>query len=175
MAETSFDPAMAFVLKAEGGYVDNPRDPGGATNMGITLRTLSDWRGTTVTKAQVKSLPKDEAEAILGAHYWNSTHCGQLPAGVDLMVFDAAVNMGVGTSAKMLQAAVGADQDGSIGPMTLAAVAQFQPFEIISDLKDRRTAHYRSLSTFEVFGRGWLNRVASVYLLATTLATAGAQ
>jgi lysozyme family protein len=171
MAEESFDCSMAFVLKAEGGYVDNPADPGGATNMGITLRALSDWRGTAVTKNDVLHLSTDEAEAILGARYWNSTHCGQMPPGVDLMLFDCAVNTGVSRAAKMLQAIAAVDQDGSIGPITLADVAKFPALDTIERMANLRATFYRSLPTFKTFGHGWLNRVASVQAIASILAT----
>ena len=137
MAEADWNSCMAFVFSAEGGYVDDPLDPGGATNLGITLAELSHWRHTAVTKDDVKSLSKTEAANIYRTNYWNATRCSDLPAGVDLMVFDAAVNMGNGRSARFLQQAVGADQDGSIGPNTLAAVAAIDAETLITHLGER--------------------------------------
>ena len=116
MAATNFNPCLTFVLWAEGGYVDDPLDPGGATNLGITLGVLREWRHTAVTKSDVQNLTREEAGAIYRARYWNAIRGDELPAGVDLMVFDACVNLGPGRSARMLQAAVGVAQDGAIGP-----------------------------------------------------------
>jgi len=168
--DSAFDTAIAFVLSVEGGYVDNPLDPGGATNMGITLRTLALWRGTAVTKAAVKALTVGEATAIYGAHYWNAAHCAYLPLGLDLLVFDGAVNLGPGRSSKMLQAVAGAEQDGSIGPLTLAALAPKDHLMCIESIVSLRNDFYRSLSTFHTFGKGWLARTAAARVKALQLA-----
>jgi lysozyme family protein len=159
VAEASWDQCLAFVLAAEGGYVDDPMDPGGATNLGITLQELSIWRHTAVTKTDVQNLGKDEAAAIYRANYWNASRCSDLPAGVDLMVFDASVNMGVGRSAKFLQALVGVAVDGSIGPQTINATDAMAPADVISGLADARLQFYRGLPTFARFGAGWTARV----------------
>jgi lysozyme family protein len=170
MADPSWDSCLAFVLSAEGGYVDDPQDPGGATNMGITLSELSVWRHTAVTKADVQALTSTEAAAIYRANYWNATRCPDMPPGVDLMVFDAAVNNGTGRSAKFLQQAVDVAQDGSIGPATLTAVAAAPVAPLITALASERTAFYQSLSTFSRFGAGWLARVKGATALADHLA-----
>jgi len=173
MTAANFDRCLAFVLSAEGGYVDDPLDPGGATNLGITLRVLSEWRHTAVTKSDVQNLTRDEAGAIYRARYWNTVHGDNLPAGVDLMVFDAGVNLGPGRSARMLQAAVGAAEDGAIGPETLRAVGgHHNDPDLISKLADRREAYYHSLPTFSHFGTGWTARVNRVKQLALQMAGA---
>ena len=162
MAEANWDACLAFVLAAEGGYVDDPMDPGGATNLGITLQVLSTWRHTAVTKADVQNLGRDEAGAIYRANYWNADRCSDLPAGVDLMVFDAAVNMGIGRSAKFLQSAIGVTADGSIGPQTLAATAAQPAADLVNVLADARLQFYQGLPTFDHFGHGWTARVNNV-------------
>jgi lysozyme family protein len=159
MAAANFEDCLAFVLEQEGGYVDDPLDPGGATNLGITLHVLSDWRNTAVTKIDVQKLSKDEAGAIYRARYWNVVRGDDLPAGVDLMIFDAAVNLGTGRSARILQTAVGANQDGAIGPKTLEAVQTYASTELISELAEAREAFYEGLPTFSHFGKGWTARV----------------
>ena len=166
MADKNFDPCLAFVLAAEGGYIDDPLDPGGATNLGITLKALTDWRHSAVTKQDVMSLSRDEAAAIYRAHYWNVVRGESLPAGVDLMVFDAAVNLGAGRSARMLQAIVGTTQDGSIGPATVAAIVAARPTDTIEALATKRSDYYHSLSTFDHFGAGWIKRVTNAKALA---------
>ena len=170
MADANWNSCLAFVLAAEGGYVDDPLDPGGATNRGITLNELSQWRHTAVTKADVQALTQAEASAIYQANYWNVTRCHDLPSGADLMVFDAAVNMGSGRSAKFLQSAVGATPDGAIGPATLAAVAAANAATLITSLASERADFYHSLPTFDHSGAGWLARVQKATALAEQLA-----
>jgi lysozyme family protein len=159
MAEANWNQCLAFVFAAEGGYTDDPMDPGGATNLGITLNELSVWRHTAVTKADVQNLQTDEASAIYRTNYWNASRCTDLPAGIDLMVFDASVNMGNGRSAKILQQVAGTTIDGSIGPQTLAALTGKSPQDIVGGLADARIAFYQSLPTFDHFGHGWTARV----------------
>ena len=176
MTAANFNSCLAFVLSAEGGYVDDPLDPGGATNLGITLRVLSEWRHTAVTKVDVQNLTRDEAGAIYRARYWTVVHGDDLPAGVDLMVFDAGVNLGPGRSARMLQAAVGAAEDGAIGPETLRAVeGHHDPSDLISKLANAREAYYQSLPTFSHFGAGWTARVNRVKQLALRMTGAPQQ
>jgi len=99
------------VLKHEGGFVNHPKDPGGATNFGITQATLADFRKKPVTVAEVKSMTKDEAGEIYRWRYWSPPLCEALPEGVDYMVFDLAVNSGVSRAVKFLQLTVGATPD----------------------------------------------------------------
>ena len=173
VADTDWNACLGFVLSAEGSYSDNPLDPGGATNLGITLSTLSQWRHTAVTKDDVRNLSTEEAAAIYRSIYWNASRCSDLPAGVDLMIFDASVNLGNGRSARILQAAVGVTVDGSIGPETLAAVRGRVAADLISDLASQRLAFYHSLSTFAQFGHGWTVRVNQAQAHALVLAGGG--
>ena len=170
MAAECFSPSLEFVLQQEGGYVDDPVDPGGATNLGITLRVLTTWRHTAVSKDDVKNLTKDEAAAIYRASYWNALHCDSMPKGIDLMLFDTGVNMGCGRSAKFLQEAVSVAADGAIGPATLGAVNKANLADLIKGFAERRQAFYQSLPTFVHFGKGWTNRVNQVTQSARKLA-----
>jgi len=163
MNNRRFNECVAIVLKHEGGFVEHPRDPGGATKYGITLRTLREWRGDdTLTADHVRALTEAEAREIYLARYWNPIRGDDLPPGVDLAVFDYAVNSGVRRAARELQAVVGVPQDGAIGRVTLAAVRERNATDIIVDLCDRRRAFLRTLKTFDAFGRGWLRRVAAI-------------
>jgi lysozyme family protein len=158
---TRFAPCLAFTLKEEGGFVDDPRDPGGATNMGITLATLRLWRDDAGLGAEaLRALTHEAAAGIYGAHYWNRMRCDGLPAGVDLMVFDFGVNAGAGRAALLLQDIVGAAADGFIGAGTLRLVARNEPAALTERLAARQEAHYRALPGFATFGRGWLARTA---------------
>lgn len=158
-ASDRFSDCVAFVLKEEGGFTNDPRDPGGATNLGITMAELAAWRGAAVSTADVQSLQEPEARRIYWAHYWMPCWCVKLPRGLDLMVFDAAVNTGVGHGVKWLQSAIGVTVDGVIGPKTLAAAASCPIGETIQAMADARRDYYRSLRTFSTFGRGWFGRV----------------
>ena len=161
MADT-FDICLAFTLREEGGYVDDRSDPGGATNMGITLATYRQWSDDpNLGDVQVKDMTSKTARAIYRSLYWNRLRADALPAGVDLSVFDMGVNAGIWRSARLLQQALGFtgdEVDGSIGPETLAAAGRFDPRSLVNNLADRQAAHYRSLPDFPTFGTGWLNR-----------------
>jgi lysozyme family protein len=157
-----FDLCLAFTLKAEGGYVDNPADPGGATNMGITLATLRQWSDEPgLGPTQVEDMTLRTARAIYRSLYWNPLQGNALPKGVDLSVFDMGVNAGIWRSARLLQQALGftgEDVDGCVGPETLAATAKYDPRSLINDLAERQAAYYRRLEDFPTFGTGWLDR-----------------
>lgn len=166
-----FHRCLAEILKWEGGYVDDPQDPGGATNLGVTLGTLSDRLDRPATKADVRALTGDAVAPIYRDRYWNAIRGDDLPAGVDLITFDAAVNSGPGRAARWLQTVVGVDADGKIGPATLAAVRASDVVSVIDTIFARREAFYRSLPTFVRFGKGWLRRLIGMTELARTWAT----
>ena len=163
MAKGNFPACLADVLVHEGGYVDHPKDPGGATNLGITIGTLTGWLGRQATKAEVKALTKTTVAPIYRANYWDKIGGDDLPSGLDAAVFDFAVNSGPGRAAKLLQRLVGVPQDGQIGPVTLAAVAKAPNVAgLINAYCDARMAFLRGLGTFDTFGRGWTRRVDGV-------------
>ena len=164
-----FDACMPFIFKAEGGYSDNPADPGGPTNFGITLATLRAYEGDpNLTADDVKKLTPAVAKEIYRTAYWNRMQCGALPAGLDLEVFDFGVNSGPAESVKTLQRLVGVTQDGSIGPITLAAVGQFNVGDLIGRFAQARLAFYQSLNMPE-FEQGWATRVAQIQTAATKM------
>lgn len=169
-----FAKCLTEVLRHEGGYVDHPSDPGGATNMGVTRKTLARWRKVTpwtdLPKAQVQDLTLDEAGLIYRANYWNTAGAGSMPAGVDLALFDFAVNSGPDRAIRVLQGVLGVAADGEVGPVTLAAVQAADPRRLVNALCDRRLSFLQRLTSFSVFGRGWTRRVAEIR--ATALADA---
>lgn len=169
----NFDSALEHVLVHEGGWANHPKDPGGATMKGVTLATFRRHYGQNMTKNDLKNITDAQLKKIYRAGYWSKCKCDQLPAGVDYAVFDAAVNSGPGRSAKWLQAAVGAQQDGGIGPKTLERVGQHNPIQIVDDMCDRRLAFLKSLDTWSTFGGGWGRRVDGVRSTALELAEAG--
>lgn len=152
-----FDAALAFTLSAEGGYVDNPLDSGGPTNLGLTLADLRRWDGHTATVDDVRALTPETAAPIYRAFYWFPVDGARLPPGVGLSVFDHGVNRGVRTSARILQRIVGAEPDGEIGPKTRTAVAAMDVWAILDALYAAQRTDYLTLADPE-FERGWLAR-----------------
>ncbi len=150
------------ILKHEGGYVNHPNDPGGATNKGITLATYRTFINPRGTVADLKKLTEAEAVKVYRFQYWNAVKADQLPVGVDYAVADFAVNSGPHRAAKFLQRVVGADQDGKIGPQTIGLTKQMKPADVINALCDDRMEFLQRLSTWGTFGRGWSRRVSEV-------------
>jgi lysozyme family protein len=170
MAAENFDRCLSLVLVHEGGFVDHPRDPGGATNLGITQATLSKSRGRPSFVEDVRRLTKAEAGEIYRGSYWASVEGDRLPGGLDLAVFDFAVNSGPRRAVRMLQDLLGVAEDGVIGPHTLAAADAADVPKLIADLSAARLRFLGGLSTWSVFGTGWRRRVQSVERQAKELA-----
>ena len=166
---SNFDKCLALVLVHEGGYVNHPKDPGGATNRGVTQAVYDAYRKTRARPIQsVKFIADDEVKAIYRFQYWDRVQGDLLPRGLDYAVFDFAVNSGVGRASKYLQAVLGVAQDGVIGARTLAAIQS--PTNAINALCDRRMAFLRNLRTFLTFGKGWTRRVQDVRAHALEMA-----
>ena len=159
---SNFPAALALVLKSEGGFVNHPRDPGGMTNLGVTRNVWREWVNRDVDEAEMRALTPELVTPLYKQRYWDACHCSDLQRGVDYAVFDAAVNMGSGRAAKLLQAALGVTADGSIGRATIAAATAADPVELLEAFSLGKEEFYKSLPTFGVFGKGWLNRVAHV-------------
>lgn len=170
MAASNFPACFNFLLPQEGGYSDDWRDAGGATNKGITLTALTAWRirrGMGVPALQdLIDLSTQEAFNIYNVEYWLTVNGPSLPLGVDLMVFDFGVNAGPGRSVEMLQTRVGTTADGVVGTNTLAAIAAVAPSVLVTVLALAQEAYYRQLSSFPTFGNGWLNRLSARKALA---------
>ncbi|MCI5078689.1 MAG: glycoside hydrolase family 108 protein [Oricola sp.] len=160
--DANFQRALSRVLKHEGGYVDHPKDPGGATNRGITLATFRRYVKPKATKADLRAITDAQITTVYRRHYWDAVLGAELPSGVDYAVFDFAVNSGPSRSVKFLQRVVGVTQDGRIGPITLAALAKDDPQDVVSKLCDARLAWLKRLETWPTFGRGWERRVSEV-------------
>lgn len=175
-AETRFERCLAEVLRQEGGYVDHPADPGGATNMGITRKTLARWRRispwSSLPKSEVAALTSAEAAKIYRALYWGPCGGERLPAGLDLAVFDYGVNSGPDRAVRTLQAVLGVAADGIVGPVTQDAARRADLTKAIGAICDRRMAFLRGLSTFATFGTGWSRRVSTIRAASLAIASA---
>jgi len=169
----NLDRAMQHVLKEEGGFVNHPKDPGGMTNLGVTARVWEEWVGHPVDEKQMKALQPADVIPLYQRKYWNATRCSDLPSGLDLCVFDTAVNSGPGRAVKLLQGCLGVAADCAVGNNTLAAIAQFKNqalIDLINGYCDSRQAFLASLPTFSTFGKGWTARVERLRSEAAVLA-----
>jgi lysozyme family protein len=167
----NFQTALKFVLDEEGGYTNDPHDPGGETNFGIIQSEYNEYRTEKgFAKQSVKYIRKEEYEDIYLKQYWLKDKCDVLPGGIDIVVFDSAVNCGVGTSIKFLQRALGVDDDGKLGPITLDKLSKTKNLNVlITKILDYRMKYYRALNGFKYYGVGWSNRVNRLGKLAPTL------
>jgi len=161
-----FNECLNFVLEVEGGYCNDPSDSGGATNCGITQSVYDEYRVRTGRNRQpVVGIGADEVADIYRVRYWQSVRADQLPRAVDLVVFDAAVNHGPRQAILFLQRAVGADDDGVIGPNTIAEVQHDvrNGIDVADAVIVSRREFYKMLVARKPsqikFLKGWMNRL----------------
>jgi lysozyme family protein len=161
--DDSFDSSLEFTLEEEGGFIDHPTDPRFATNHGITLARLRRFqRDPALGADDVRHMPCGTVRAVYLADFWNRTRCDGLPAGIDLMVFDHAVNAGADRSGRTLQLAVGQKRteiDGAVGPETLGRAALADTLTLLDALAAMQRTNYRQMAAFGLFGEGWLARL----------------
>ena len=170
---TNFEKSLAELLKHEGGFVNHPSDPGGATNHGVTQDVWEDWIDRAVSEENMKALTPAKVAPLYKELYWDRIKGDKLPSGVDYVVFDAAVNSGVSRAAKWLQTTVGAPADGAIGEQTLKLVLLTNPQMLIDKYSANRLAFLQRLETWPTFGKGWERRVREVQQTATDMCKAG--
>jgi lysozyme family protein len=176
MAADNWPRVIKLVLQHEGGYVDHPKDPGGATNFGITFATLRVYRGRPITKDDVRSMSRETAEQIYKAQYWDTVKGDDLPAGIDYAVFDFCVNSGPDRAVRDLQKVLGTvGVDGVMGFKTIAACESFEGGiqKLIRDYCQHRLNFMKSLRTWSTFGKGWERRVNEVRAAAARMASRG--
>lgn len=151
-----FEAAFAAVIGNEGGYVNDPRDPGGATKYGISQRSYP--------RETIATLTLERAQSIYYADYWTPLRCDDMPPPLALLVFDAGVNCGVKRAARWVQAAVGVRQDGEIGDVTVRAIAAHhgKGALVAAELMAQRTVYMAALSSWPTYGLGWSRRLAAL-------------
>jgi len=159
---SDFDKAFDLLIGNEGGYVNDPKDPGGETNWGIT-KTVAVANGYT---GDMRTMPKETAKAIYRKMYWDKLQCDQFPFVVAFQLFDAGVNHGNSQAVKFLQRALSVADDGVIGAKTIAAISKLDDLQIVMLFNAERIEFYAALKTFSTFGKGWARRVASNLKLA---------
>jgi lysozyme family protein len=152
---TSFDDAFKLLIGNEGGYSNNPRDPGGETNWGITKRTAIA-NGYT---GEMRLLTLTEAKRIAKSEYWDKYHCDDFDPRLAYQIFDIVYNGGY--PIKWLQLSLGIAADGICGQLTLDKIKTVNILVLIAKINAYRLLYYTSLKTWPEFGKGWANRVAN--------------
>lgn len=189
MASRRFDICLAETLRWESGepqipggairkgkwsYADDPHDPGGPTMVGVIQRVYDAWRRNQgLAPRPVRGIEDHEVRAIYRDQYWSPVRGDDLPAGVDLCVFDFAVNSGVGRAIRYLQRAVGVTPDGHLGEATMAAVRATDPVTLVGRLMADRTQFVRGIRHYWRFGKGWERRLAGIGREALAMAAPG--
>lgn len=148
----TFDEAFDRLIDHEGGYVNDPKDPGGETKFGISKRQYPGL--------DIKNLTREDARLIYGSDYWGRARCDELLPSVAYQVFDGAVNSGIENSVRWLQRALGVADDGHVGPTTMCAASNMDACQTIRLFNAERLIFLTKLTTFDRFGRGWTRRVA---------------
>ena len=165
---SDFARALPIVLAAEGGYVNDPDDPGGETNLGITARVWQRWcadKGLAVKP--MGELTTADVEPVYRARYWDPAQCDRMPWPLSLIHFDCAVNTGIGPAIRQLQRALGLTADGILGPLTLARCAPAGPRDCYRYLLER-VWYYDSLDVTSpkltrFLTGAWLARLRPLY------------
>tara|TARA_R100001244_G_scaffold42694_1_gene38496 strand:+ start:243 stop:854 length:612 start_codon:yes stop_codon:yes gene_type:complete len=188
----NFEKALKLILDHEGGFINHPSDPGGATNKGITLTTYMDFirdavdSDALVTVNDLQEITDDDVETIYKTRYWDKVQGDKLQNGLDIFMFDFAVNAGSIAAVKTLQRQLYINDnfgqvDGYLGPKTLAhvnnslrrdfsawgcctpqqTIIKKRTLDLLEQLHGQRIDYYKDLKNFKIFGRGWLNRCDS--------------
>lgn len=149
---TNFDISINRLLGIEGGYVNNPKDPGGETKFGISKRSYP--------KLDIKALTREQAVALYKRDFWDVVSGNTLPAGIGYQLLDTAVNSGTGTALRMVQRAVNVADDGNVGPVTIAAIKNIESHDLIMNFLAERLVFMTNCSGWMTFSKGWARRVA---------------
>jgi len=174
---SNWDKSFDMVIAHEGGFTNDERDPGnklldgrkGSTMLGCTQANWEKYIGHEVTQDDMKALKKEDVKPLYKRDYWDAVRGDDLPAGVDYAVFDFAINAGPAAARKMIQKALGVTADGSIGPATMKAIQEAEGKDLLDKFSHSKEAFYKSLPTFQTYGKGWLKRVADVQTSASTM------
>jgi lysozyme family protein len=155
----SFERAVTIILEQEGGYVNDPNDPGGETNYGISKRAYPD--------EDIKAMSAERAKAIYRRDYWAKCRCDNLHWPLSLFVFDCAVNQGVSAAIKLLQGILTLKPDGIIGHVTINAALKLNDKKLTYACglyMTERAMRYAQNENFQRYGRGWMKRLFLVIL-----------
>lgn len=170
---SNFLTCLEKVLNHEGGFVNDPLDPGGMTNFGITKKSYESYLGRKVTESEMRDISYDEIKLFYKKMYWDKASCDEINKGIDYCVFDSAVNSGVLRAVKWLQQSLHLADDGIIGNKTLCALKYCTEKEVINEICNLRMIYLRSLKKWGRFGNGWQKRVNDVRKDSTRMKVLG--
>jgi len=170
----NWDKSCEMVLAHEGGFTNDQRDRGnhlpdgrqGSTMLGCTQANWEAYIGRKVTQDDMKKLTKDDVKPLYKKNYWDAVSGDILPPGIDYAAFDFAINAGPLAARKMIQRALGVTPDGVFGPKTMAAIQSADAKDLMKKFSDAKIVFYKGLGNFNVYGKGWLRRVADVQAVA---------
>lgn len=175
---SAFEEAFALTVGEEGGFGRDPRDRGnwtsGKVGEGELRGTKFGISAAAYPRLDIAALTLDDARAIYRRDYWTAIRGDELPRPIALAVFDAAVNSGPGAAARLLQAAVGAAEDGAIGPATLARVRAMAPLALLDDFHARRLGFMGQAAGWATYARGWAGRVLRLHRRLAAMMEGGA-
>ena len=162
--DSNFNKCLDLLLVHEGGFVNDSRDNGGMTNLGVTIKTWEEWVGRPVSEKEMRKLTPLMVTPLYKRKYWDACRANELISGLDYCIFDVAVNSGPGRAIKLLQSCVGADVDGGFGSITFALTqkASADPAKLINLYCAKRLEFLQSLKSWPTFGKGWEKRVNEV-------------
>jgi len=168
--KNNFEHSLELVLKEEGGFVNNLKDPGGMTNLGVTKRAWEAWAQGSVSEMVMKGLTPEVVKPFYKAQYWDRIEGDKLPTGLDYAAFDMAVNSGTNRAIKYMQQLAGVPQDGILGPRSMEAIIATDPKQMADAICELRMEFLRRLTNFATFGKGWDSRVNRVKAKAMSMA-----
>jgi lysozyme family protein len=170
---TSFDTCLTILLQKEGGFVNDPHDNGGATNLGVTIGTWSRWLKRPATVEEIKALTPSKVAPLYKTWYWDPVQGDLLPAALGMALFDFGVNAGPARAVKLVQKIVGTGVDGQMGPGTRKSIQQYVTMhglaELVRQYSLAKKAYYKTLTDWPRFGKGWCNRVDQMETLCLKL------
>jgi lysozyme family protein len=167
----NFKASLAHVLKQEGGWSDNPNDPGGATNHGITIATYREYvNNPNASKEDLRNIDPSVVESIYYQRFWKRMNCNDMPSGLDACLFDFGVNAGNKRAVTILQRAADTDDTGVVSQELMDAIKNADIKELIGTFSDLRRNFYKNLKLFPTFGKGWLARVDRTQAFSMDLA-----
>lgn len=170
--KNNFEQCLALVLRSEGGFVQNPKDPGGATNLGVTKATYESYVGHAVTVDDIKALTPDTVAPLYKKMYWDKVSGDNIALGLDYALFDFAVNSGPRQATKFIQNIASVPADGLMGDRTVQQLANLDPSDCITRLCNERLQFLQQLNTWDTFGKGWQKRVDAVQKRALDMVNA---
>jgi len=165
---STFDACFERLIGHEGGYTDNPKDPGNSTGGRVGAGQLNGTKygiaANTYPDEDIKNITLERAKELYRRDYWSRIRADDMPVEIRYPLFDAAVNSGPVQATKWLQRAIGVAADGVIGPKTMAAVQAFDAGKLRSAMLAQRLLFMTNLPAWQTFGRGWARRIADLMI-----------